>query len=124
MEIPYHACPVTYCLDRIGGKWKPLLLFLISHKINRFGLLQKEVPAISKQALATQLRELARDGLVTRTIYAEMPPRVEYALTARGGSLLEVVGAMKIWGEKEMQQNHSDGSQTEEAFLCATQEVK
>ncbi|MDD2775283.1 MAG: helix-turn-helix domain-containing protein [Gallionella sp.] len=105
MEEILNPCPVTYCLERIGGKWKPLLLFLILHGINRFGLLQKQIPAISKQALTTQLRELERDGLITRTIYAEVPPRVEYALSENGESLLEVLRAMKTWGEAQMQRD-------------------
>lgn len=105
MESILNSCPVTYCLNRIGGKWKPLLLFLILHGTNRFGLLQKKIPAISKQALTTQLRELERDGLITRTIFAEVPPRVEYALSKNGESLLDVLRAMKVWGEAQMQQD-------------------
>ncbi len=108
MTTPLNPCPVTYCLARIGGKWKPLLLFLILHDVNRFGLLQKKLPAISKQALTTQLRELERDGLITRTIYAEVPPRVEYALSENGESLLTVLHAMKAWGEAQMQREQAN----------------
>lgn len=115
MEEMLNPCPVTYCLSRIGGKWKPLLLFLILHGINRFGLLQKKIPAISKQALTTQLRELEYDGLITRTIYAEVPPRVEYALSEHGESLLEVLHAMKNWGEAQMQRDAKIAAQNVQA---------
>lgn len=108
MVVSELDCPVTYCLNMIGGKWKPLLLFLIAHEVNRFGILQRKVPQISKQALTIQLRELESDGLVTRTIYAEIPPRVEYHLTDRGSSLLGIVNAMKEWGESQMKTAKSD----------------
>ena len=77
-------CPVTYCLSVIGGKWKPVILFLISHGVDRFGLLQRKIEGISKQMLTKQLRELEADGLITRTVFAEVPPRVEYVLSAQG----------------------------------------
>lgn len=92
-----------------------MLLFFILHGINRFGLLQKKIPTISKQALTTQLRELERDGLITRTIYAEVPPRVEYALSEHGESLLEVLHAMKTWGEAQMQREEVTSANTQAA---------
>ncbi|MEO0911389.1 MAG: helix-turn-helix domain-containing protein [Pseudomonadota bacterium] len=99
-----NRCPVTHCLNVVGGKWKPLMLFCISHGIARFGALRRAIPGISKQMLTAQLRELEADGVITRTVYAEVPPRVEYALSARGRTLLSVIGAMRDWGEKDLSQ--------------------
>ncbi|WP_421980982.1 winged helix-turn-helix transcriptional regulator [Roseibium sp.] len=95
---PETQCPVTYCLSVIGGKWKPVIIFCIMNGVDRFGALQRAVPKITKQMLTKQLRELEADGLVTRTVYPEVPPRVDYALTDRGRSVLPVIEAMKAWG--------------------------
>jgi DNA-binding HxlR family transcriptional regulator len=82
----------------IGGKWKPIILYLISEEINRFGLLRRGVFGISKQMLTKQLRELEADGLITRKIYAEIPPRVEYFITEKGDSIFPIIDSMKAWG--------------------------
>ncbi len=95
-------CPVNYCMKIIGGKWKPIVLFLIFNGINRFGIMQKNIEGISKQMLTKQLRELELDNVLTRKIYAEIPPRVEYFLTEKGKSLCPIIKNMKIWGEKNM----------------------
>ena len=95
-------CPVTYCLSRIGGKWKPVILFCIAGGVDRFGAMQRAVPGVTKQMLTKQLRELEADGLISRTVYAEVPPRVEYALTEVGRSVLPVVEAMRDWGAARM----------------------
>ncbi|MEM7378895.1 MAG: helix-turn-helix domain-containing protein [Pseudomonadota bacterium] len=93
---------MTHCLKVVGGKWKPVILFCLSHGINRFGALRRAIPGITKHMLTQQLRELESDGIVTRTVYAEVPPRVDYALTARGASLRTVIAAMKRWGERDL----------------------
>ena len=95
-------CPVTYCLGVIGGKWKPLLIFLIAHGIDRFGHMRREVDGISKQMLTKQLRELESDGIIHRQVFAEVPPRVEYSMTELGRSLLPVIQQMRTWGEQHM----------------------
>ena len=95
-------CPVTYCMRKIGGKWKPILLFLISKGVNRFGILQRGVEGISKQMLTKQLRELEADGILERKIYAEIPPRVEYFITDLGESIMPVIASMRAWGEANM----------------------
>ena len=92
-------CPVTATMGVIGGKWKILIIFLISTNINRFGKMGMMLKDISKQMLTTQLRELENDGIVERKIYAEIPPRVEYFLTDKGKSLLPIIQQMKIWGD-------------------------
>src|ERR1044072_3678070 len=93
-------CPVTATMDVIGGKWKILILYLISNDINRFGKLGMLLKDISKQMLTTQLRELERDGIIRRVIYPEIPPRVEYFLTEKGEDLKEVFVALREWGFK------------------------
>jgi DNA-binding HxlR family transcriptional regulator len=91
-------CPVTATMGLIGGKWKILILHLINNDINRFGKMSMMLKDISKQMLTTQLRELETDGLIERKIYAEIPPRVEYFLSAKGKSLLPIIDLMKDWG--------------------------
>ena len=92
------SCPVTYCLSMIGGKWKPVILYCIANGVDRFGAMQRAVPGITKQMLTKQLRELEADQLVTRTVYAEVPPRVDYALTPKGESVLPIITQMEEWG--------------------------
>ncbi len=101
--IVYHGCPVTYCMGVIGGKWKTIILFLISTGVNRFGIMQRSIDGISKQMLTKQLREMERDGILERTIYAEMPPRVEYSITAKGATLSPIIESMKAWGVANME---------------------
>ncbi len=95
-------CPVNYCKKIIGGKWKPIVIFLIFNDINRFGIMQRSIEGISKQMLTKQLRELEADGVITRKIYAEIPPRVEYFLTEKGKTLCPIIESMRIWGEDNM----------------------
>jgi DNA-binding HxlR family transcriptional regulator len=91
-------CPVTTTIEIIGGKWKILVLYLISNDINRFGKMSMMLKGISKQMLTSQLRELEENGIIERKIYAEIPPRVEYFLTPTGKSLLPIILMMKDWG--------------------------
>lgn len=101
--VDIQECPVTFTMSKIGGKWKPIILYLISKGANRFGILQRGIKGISKQMLTKQLRELEADGILTRKIYAEIPPRVEYFFTDLGDSLMTVIGSMKTWGEANME---------------------
>ena len=93
-------CPVTATMDLIGGKWKLLILNLIRNDINRFGKMSMILKDISKQMLTTQLRELENDGIIERKIYAEIPPRVEYFLTAKGHTLEPIIRMMADWGRE------------------------
>lgn len=102
-KIPYkyvENCPVTATMGVIGGKWKLLILHLISNDINRFGKMSMILKDISKQMLTTQLRELENDGIVERKIYAEIPPRVEYFLTEKGKTLQPIIRMMATWGNE------------------------
>lgn len=103
-----NNCPVSYCLNHIGGKWKPVILHLIRKNCNRFSMLQKAIPDISKQMLVNQLRELEDDNILKRIVFAEIPPRVEYSLTALGLSLLPVIDLMEQWGSSQMEPSCKD----------------
>lgn len=100
-----NNCPVAHCLNRIGGKWKLLIVYAISKNCNRFSKLQKAIPTISKQMLVNQLRELEEDKILERIIYAEIPPRVEYRVTEHGQSLMPVIAVMQEWGLKDLALN-------------------
>ncbi len=99
-----ERCPVTFTMEIIGGKWKLLIMHLISNGINRFGKMSIMLRGISKQMLTTQLRELENDGVIERKIYAEIPPRVEYFLTPKGKSLLPIIALMKDWGQSYLKE--------------------
>ena len=90
-------CPVETTLSLIGGKYKALILWHLSAGTLRFSQLQKAVTATPRM-LTLQLRELESDGLVSRTVYPEVPPRVEYAMTDLGRSLMPILTAMRDWG--------------------------
>jgi len=83
----------------IGGKWKPIILYLVSMGAGRFGVMRRGIEGISKQMLTKQLRELEADGIIHRKVYPEVPPRVEYTLTEKGETLLPIIAEMRRWGE-------------------------
>lgn len=96
-ELP--ACPVETTLTLIGDKWKVLILRDLLTGTKRFGELKRSVGSVSQKVLTAQLRAMEESGLLTRTVYAEVPPRVEYSLTALGLSLRPILDAMQTWGE-------------------------
>lgn len=98
--IAGYDCGLEAALDVVGGKWKSLILWaLAEHGTLRFGRLRREVSGVSEKMLVQQLRELERDGLIDRTIYPEVPPRVEYRLTALGEKLNAALTPLGDWGE-------------------------
>lgn len=97
-ENQLPACPVETALMLIGSKWKVLILRDLDGGKKRFGELKRSVGKVTQKVLTEQLREMERDGLVTRTVYAEVPPRVEYELTELGGSLRPVLRSLQVWG--------------------------
>ncbi len=99
------ACPVETTLTLISNKWKVLILRDLLTGTKRFGELKTCIGHVTQKVLTAQLREMEADGLLTRTVYAEVPPRVEYTLTPLGISLAPVLDAMRDWGEEYKAQN-------------------
>lgn len=98
------SCPILATLNVIGGKWKPIILHMLSSGTMRFGVLKKNIPPVSQKMLTQQLRELEADGIISRKVYAEVPPKVEYSLTDRGVTLKPILERLYAWG----QENSSD----------------
>ena len=94
------ACPVETTLTLISDKWKVLVLRDLMPGTKRFGELKKSIGTVSQKVLTAQLREMEQSGLLTRTVYPEVPPRVEYTLTELGRSLKPILDAMYCWGEE------------------------
>ena len=95
-----HACPVERALAVVGAKWSLLILHNLMEGPHRFGELERLIHGASPKMLTARLRELEQLGLVTRTVYAEVPPRVEYELTDAGSSLKPIIDALADWGER------------------------
>lgn len=96
-------CPVRNVLDRFGDKWSTLILLVLGEaEVLRFNELHKNIETISQKMLAVTLKTLEADGLLKRTIYPQIPPRVEYELTERGKSLLPHIQALVGWAEENM----------------------
>lgn len=94
-----YQCSMELTLDLIGGKWKALILWHLQAKILRFSELRRTLPKITQKMLTQQLRELEGSGLVSRVVYTQVPPKVEYSLTAAGRSLLPVLEQLCAWGQ-------------------------
>ena len=106
-ELP--ACPVEVTLMLISDRWKVLILRDLLGGTKRFGELKKSIGSISQKVLTSNLRSMEEDGLLTRKVYTEVPPRVEYTLTAMGESLRPILFAMQQWGveyQKQHKQNN------------------
>lgn len=97
-----YNCPVSATIQLIGGKYKSLILWHLTGKIIRFSKLKKLVPDATPKMLTQQLRELESDGLLNRTVYPVVPPKVEYSLTDKGKSLYPILKAMFEWGTTEL----------------------
>ena len=106
-ELP--ACPVATTVQLIGSKWKLLILRNLLVRPWRFNELRRDLEGISQKVLTESLRSLEADGIVTRTVYPEVPPRVEYSLTPLGESMKPILDAMEQWGTeyKKMIRNNS-----------------
>lgn len=95
-------CPIKATVDVIGGRWKPLILYYLLDQPKRFSALRREIPGVTPQMLTLQLRQLEADEIVARKIYAEVPTRVEYRLTAYGQTLSTLLRNMRKWGEQHL----------------------
>lgn len=104
------SCPMLLTINIIGGKWKPIILHMLSEGTMRFGELKKNIAPVSQKMLTQQLRELEADGIISRKLYPEVPPRAEYSLTERGMTLKPVLQGLYDWG----QMNSADASRATE----------
>ena len=109
MQLP--ACPVETTLMLIGDKWKVLILRELMSGTKRFGELKKAIGAVTQKVLTAQLRDMEASGLLTRKVYAEVPPRVEYTLTETGYSLKPILDSMVVWGQDYQRKNADGGGQ-------------
>lgn len=96
------GCPVEATLAVIGGKWKGVVLWHLMEGTLRFNEIRRRLPNVTQRSLTNQLRELEADGLIHRTVFPVVPPRVEYSLSERGRSLAPVILALKSWGEANL----------------------
>ena len=97
-QLALNACPVSYTLEKIGGKWKPLLLYQLMSGAKRYGQIRKAVPGITEKMLIQHLRELEADRLIVRDVKPVVPPHVEYRLSEDGITLTPILNAMAQWG--------------------------
>lgn len=95
-ELP--ACPVATTVQMIGSKWKLLIMRNLLQRPWRFNELKKDLEGISQKVLTDSLRSMEADGIITRTVYPEVPPRVEYALSELGESMRPIIKSMEVWG--------------------------
>ncbi len=98
LDMTIEVCPVEVAVATIGGKWKPVLLFHLMMGTKRYSELQRLIPNASDRMLTRSLRELEKDALVHRQVFAEVPARVEYSLTADGETLYPILVEMSRWG--------------------------
>jgi DNA-binding HxlR family transcriptional regulator len=100
----YHQaadCPITMTVDIIGGKWKPIIIWLLLHEGTlRFGEITRLIPGVALKVLSRSLKELQSDGIINRKAYPEVPPRVEYALSEKGESLRQIIDLLSIWSRE------------------------
>lgn len=100
-----HECPVETSLELLSGKWKPRILWKLHNQgVLRFAEIKRGLAGITPKMLTQQLRELEQDGLITRTVYAQVPPKVEYALNDFGQTLGPILDQLAVWGMA--QQSH------------------
>ncbi|WP_375435875.1 winged helix-turn-helix transcriptional regulator [uncultured Hymenobacter sp.] len=97
-STPFDFCPVRTTLNVLGGKWKLLVLSYLLQGTRRYGELRRLTPEITEKMLIQELRELEQDGIVERTVYQQVPPKVEYTLTERGQRVRPLLEAMTTWG--------------------------
>ena len=101
------VCEMEVTLHVIGGKWKPMILyFLGAEGTKRFGEIRSFVSTISHKTLTNQLRELEEDGIISRVVYADVPPKVEYSLTEKGRSVMPILEAMCVWGAENLSEKY------------------
>lgn len=118
-----YGCPVEATLEVIGGRWKGVLLYHLLDDRKRFNQLRRLLPGVTQRMLTLQLRELESDGVIHRTVYAEVPPRVEYSLTDFGRSLEPILLLMRDWGEEYTTTIRANKSQKATSAAAVAAEV-
>ncbi len=103
-----QSCPVETTLQVIGGRWKALILFHLQAEPRRFNELRRLISGVTQRMLTAHLRELERDGVIVRTVFAVVPPHVEYSLSALGQTLTPILAAMALWGSAYQRPQHVD----------------
>ncbi len=103
--IKYKArnfdCPIELALEIVGGRWKPRIIWFLRGGCRRFGELSRMLPDTTRKVLIQKLKELERDKIVDRRVYAQVPPKVEYSLNSRGLELIEIFKDLRAWGTKQ-----------------------
>ena len=113
----YH-CAIEVTLDLIAGKWKALILCHLALGATRFSAFKRVFPGVTQKMLTQQLRELEEDGLISRTVYAQVPPKVEYALTPFGESLTPIIQVMSAWGKQYLEQQNTPATCAGQCSTC------
>ena len=111
--MEFMECPVAATLEVIGGKWKPLILFHLRDRAMRFSELRRVVPQATQKMLTQQLRDLERDGIIHRKVYAVVPPKVDYSLTDYGQTLKPLLALMCAWGSRHRPRANRPARQNE-----------
>lgn len=117
-------CEVRHILDRVADKWSLLVIALLDRRTMRFSELRRTIDGVSQRMLTVTLRQLERDGLVKRTVYPTVPPRVDYELTSLGISLHEVINSLVIWTEAHQQEISTARSEYDERAAEETPQLQ
>lgn len=104
-KVRIAHCAVDYAFQRIGGKYKGRILWVLREDVLRYGEIKRAVIGITSKMLTQTLKELEADDLITKKVYLEVPPKVEYSLTKTGNELIPFINQMRSWGEKQMSKN-------------------
>jgi DNA-binding HxlR family transcriptional regulator len=108
-RIIFTKCPVTFTMNRIGGRWKPIILYQLLEREKRYSEIRKSIPQITEKMLIQHLRELEGDDLIKRKVLPVVPPHVEYSLTKKGKELQPILAAMAAWGKRHSKNRDSPG---------------
>ena len=99
-ESKVYQCPFEFALDMVSGKWKALVLYYLSEGTLRYGEIRKKIDGITQKMLTQTLRDLEKNGLITRKVYPVVPPKVEYTITKQGEALIPIFHELQHWGER------------------------
>ena len=120
LQPPVSGCPLTAALQAIGGKWNLICLYWLESSTRRFSELRRLMPEVSHKALSATLRNLEREGLVSRTVYAEVPPRVEYPISSHEETLGKLIRMVRVWGREHLDWKRSGDRTTSSAPIASS----